>query len=93
MGVYCIYTYEDSTMKPTKHCLKGRKRERGIGIRWRGGTCSRYTVHMHGIITMKFPCIIVYDKPKKINFLKKKIKSSKKKERKKEKVKDHRGQL
>jgi hypothetical protein len=35
MYIY-VYIYEDSIMKPTKHCLKesgGRKR---MGIQWRG---------------------------------------------------------
>jgi hypothetical protein len=33
MEVHYIYTYEDSIMKPTKHCLKRKGiRERGMGI-------------------------------------------------------------
>jgi hypothetical protein len=30
----CIYVYEESIMKPTKHCLKkqGKKGVRGVGI-------------------------------------------------------------
>jgi hypothetical protein len=41
-------THEDSIMKPTKHCKRWKEK---------GRTCSKYTVHKYGIITMKLPYI------------------------------------
>jgi hypothetical protein len=33
MEVCCIYTYEDSIMKPTKHCVREEGRKKGgVGI-------------------------------------------------------------
>jgi hypothetical protein len=29
MEVHCMYTYEDTTVKPTKHCFKEGGKERG----------------------------------------------------------------
>jgi hypothetical protein len=53
MEAHCIYIYEDSRMKPTEHWLK-KKGGEGNGTITEGQACSRYTVHMHGII-MKSP--------------------------------------
>jgi hypothetical protein len=50
--VHCTYTHEDSIMKPTKD-----KKKEG-GMHGRGWICSRYTVHMYGIITVKHPHLI-----------------------------------
>jgi hypothetical protein len=38
----------------------GGRRERGMGLHWRGRTCSKHTVHMDGIITMKPLILLMY---------------------------------
>jgi hypothetical protein len=32
MEVWCIYTYKDSIMKPTKHCLKEGEEKGGMEV-------------------------------------------------------------
>jgi hypothetical protein len=52
----CVY--KDSTMKPTKHFEKEARREEKNGNIMKGGTCSKYTMHVYRIIKMKPPFII-----------------------------------
>jgi hypothetical protein len=56
-GTLNIYTYKDSIMKPTKHCLK-----KGGGRNVR--ICPGHTVHMYGIITMKPLILLMYTNSK-----------------------------
>jgi hypothetical protein len=51
--------FEDSKMKPRKHCRRGQERE-GTGNIMEGCTCLKYTVHMYGIITLKFLHLLMY---------------------------------
>jgi hypothetical protein len=53
------HTYDDNTMKPTKQYLK-----RGLGglRKYHGGDelIQKYTICIHGIITMKLPVLFKY---------------------------------
>jgi hypothetical protein len=53
-----IYSYGDSIIKPTI-VWKGREEGGWMIKEWRRWACSRYTVHMYGIATMKHPCFIL----------------------------------
>jgi hypothetical protein len=52
MEVHCMYTNEDSTMKPTKHIHKG---EKGEEWKYGGDELVQSTVCMYRMITMKSP--------------------------------------
>jgi hypothetical protein len=67
-----IYTYEDSVMEPTKHCLERGGRDERNGKIMEGVNLFKYTVCMYGIITMKSPCLI------NVCYFKNKIKLKKK---------------
>jgi hypothetical protein len=63
MKVFCMYTYEDSMVKPVKHCLKEEGRGRGNGNITKG--VNLFKLHcINGIITMKSPYIINVKKSK-----------------------------
>jgi hypothetical protein len=59
IDIHYIYTYEDSKMKSTKHCLKDEGREReGTGIQRKGKLIQGTLYACIEFTTMKSFCII-----------------------------------
>jgi hypothetical protein len=54
MEVYCIYTYKDSIMKLTEHCLKGEESE------------GEWEYNIEGVNLFKVHCTLVWNYHKEI---------------------------
>jgi hypothetical protein len=47
--IHDTYILEDSTVEPTKHCMKKREEKRGNGNIMEGVNLFMYIVHRYGI--------------------------------------------
>jgi hypothetical protein len=75
MEIHCIYTYEDSTMKCTKHCLKKKEEQEG---EWKcngGGEMVQGTMYAYMELPQWNPLTLLICNNSKIKLKKKRLSS------------------